>query len=264
MNEAIKPSTWHLPRDKHGPSQPHWARKSARRVGRAHRTPLAWRDCSASEAALEGNAFALHATCLHQIARAHRLSCAAGRGTQRQPNSARARGRGEGELPWACGWRGGAKGMRSGVLGGQEGRIPAPPPRWQQQPMGQKGAARAPGRGARHAGRLGPAWGSHFQPASGPSPAASSCSLRQNLAAPKLRRDHRITDGGGLRSAAKGLARAKSWTASPASEAPRPPGSAPWLAMGRAPALGRAAAPQPNCPANLPTLYGLLGHHKTP
>ena len=101
-------------------------------------------------------------------------------------------------------------------------------------------------RGARHAGRLGPAWGSHFHPASGPSPAASSCSLRQNLAAPKLRRDHRITDGGGLRSAAKGLARAKSWTASPASEAPRPPGSAPWLAMGRAPALGRAAAPQPN------------------
>ena len=172
-------------------------------------------------------------------------------------------GGGRGSFPGHVGGAGGLRACGAVCWAARKAESPNPP-RWQQQPMDRKGAARAPGRGARHAGRLGPVWGSHFHPASGPSPAASSCSLRQNLAAPKLRRDHRITDGGGLRSAAKGLARAKSWTASPASEAPRPPGSAPWLAMGRALALGRAAAPQPNLPANLPTLYGLLGHHKTP
>ena len=173
-------------------------------------------------------------------------------------------GGGRGSFPGHLGGAGGLRACGSVCWAARKAESP-PSPSVATTADGAKGGSQ--GAGARRqacAGRLGPAWGSHFHPASGPSPAASSCSLRQNLAAPKLRRDHRITDGGGLRSAAKGLARAKSWTASPASEAPRPPGSAPWLAMGRAPALGRAAAPQPNLPANLPTLYGLLGHHKTP
>ena len=264
MNEAIKPSTWHLPRDKHGPSQPHWARKSARRVGRAHRTPLAWRDCSASEAALEGNAFALHATCLHQIARAHRLSCAAGRGTQRQPNSARARGRGEGELPWACGWRGGAKGMRSGVLGGQEGRIPPPPPPGATTADGAKGGSQGAGARRQACGQAGPSVGLAFPPRQ--RALASSIEL---LPAPKLSSAQTEKRSSDHRRRGAEVGRERPGPSQIIDSFARQRSATPALfgsiaRHGLAPALGRASAPQPNLPPNLPTLYGLLGHHKTP